>query len=125
MDYELFDPLPGEGTRSFRGRQLPSGTEVVVHLLLGGRTPENERLLGRLRGIPAPSFSRLIELGENEGTPFVVTAAPPYLHLAEWLAEQERGAMPVAPAAPAAPAAKEPGEFTRLFQAGGSQPAAK
>ena len=91
--YELIDPLPGEGTRSFRARQAATGKEVVVHLLVGGRTPENEKLLGRLRGIPALSFSKLVEIGDNEGTPFVVTAAPPYLHLAEWLADQERSAL--------------------------------
>ena len=92
--YELIDPLPGEGTRSFRARQIATGREVTVHLLVGGRTPENERLLARLRGIPAQSFSKLVEVGENDGTPYVATAAPPYQSLADWLADQERGVAP-------------------------------
>ena len=87
--YELIEPVPGTGTKSFRARQVSTARDVTVHLLVGGRTPENEQLLARLRGMPAQSFSKLIEVGDNEGTPFVVTVAPPYLHLADWLGEQE------------------------------------
>ena len=42
--YELIEPLPGEGTRVFRAKQATTGREVAVHLLVGGRTPENEAL---------------------------------------------------------------------------------
>src|SRR5580692_5913893 len=141
--YELIDPLSGEGTRSFRARQIATGREVVVHLLTGGRTPENDALLTRLRGLPESSLRKLIEVGDNDGTTFVATEAPPFLHLAEWLAEQEREAhsaetlkytragtwrIPVVPAAPppAAPPvpppapSSGPGEFTRMFQQGGA-----
>src|SRR6185369_3491417 len=139
--YELIDPLPGEGTRSFRARQIATGREVTVHLLVGGRTPENERLLARLRGIPAQSFSKLVEVGDNEGTPYVATAAPPYQNLADWLADQERGVAPdpqslhpdpqslnkvgtwrvpvmsqTGQSPTIAPAGSQPGEFTQLFQ---------
>ncbi len=48
--YELIDPLAGEGTRSFRAKQINTGREVNVHLLVGGDTPGNEALLARLRG---------------------------------------------------------------------------
>ena len=90
--YELIDPLPGEGTRSFRARQIATGREVVVHLLTGGKTPVNDALLTRLRMLPEASLRKLIEVGDNEGTTFVATEAPPFLHLADWLAEQERPA---------------------------------
>ena len=88
--YELIDPLPGEGTRSFRARQIATGREVAVHLLTGGKTTENDALLTRLRTLPEGSLRKLIEVGDNDGTIFVATEAPPLLHLAEWLAEQER-----------------------------------
>jgi hypothetical protein len=143
--YELIDPLPGEGTRSFRARQVRTGREVTVHLLPGGGNPESEALLARLRALPPRSMSKLIEVGDNEGTTYVATDAPPFLHLAEWLGEQERAAredasrytragswkIPVQPpaSAPAPPApvpapvvppapVAEPGEFTRMFQQG-------
>src|SRR5580692_10227948 len=88
--YVLIDPLAGEGSKSFRARQISTGREVTVHLLPGGRTPENEALLTRLRTLPEGSLRKLIEVGDNDGTTFVATEAPPFLHLEEWLAEQER-----------------------------------
>jgi hypothetical protein len=88
--YELIEPIEGLGTKSFRARQVSSARDVTVHLLVGGRTPENEQLLARLRAMPAQSFSKLIEVGDNDGTPYVVTIAPPYQALNEWLADQER-----------------------------------
>src|ERR1017187_6497985 len=93
--YELIDPLPGPGTKSFRARQASTAREVTVHLLVGGRTPENEQLLARLRAMPAQSFSKLIEVGDNDGTPYVVTMAPPYQHLSDWLSDQEKVAQNV------------------------------
>ena len=129
--YELIDPLPGGGSRSFRGRQTSTSREVLVHLLPGGASAENQALLARLRSLPARAMAKLIEVGDNEGTTYVVTEAPPYLHLEDWLAAQERAAVEDAaqytragmwkvptmpPAAPVAPAAPEPGEFTRMFQ---------
>ena len=53
--YELIDPLPGEGTRSFRARQIATGREVAVHLLVGGKTGENDTLLSRLRALDRKS----------------------------------------------------------------------
>jgi len=116
--YELIDPLPGEGTKSFRARQNTTGREVTVHLLIGGKTPENEALLTRLRNLPPVSLSKLIEVGDNEGTTYVATVAPPFEHLADWLTGQERAAaegakftragawkVPTAPSAPPPPAA--------------------
>src|SRR5580658_1754895 len=140
--YELIDPLPGEGTRSFRARQIASGREVAVHLLVGGKSAENDTLLTRLRALPEPSLRKLIEVGDNDGTIFVATEAPPFLHLSEWLTEQERAAgaadslkytragswkiptmpappPPVAPQAPPPVAPSSgPGEFTSMFQQG-------
>ena len=143
--YELIEPLPGEGTRVFRAKQAATGREVAVHLLVGGRTPENEALLARLRALPPAAIAKLIEVGDNEGTPYVVTVAPPYLHLEEWLREQERAGPPpdakkysragtwkiptiqegapgagprpsTQPSAPPESRAAQPGEFTQMFQ---------
>src|SRR5262245_58840023 len=135
--YELLEPVPGEGPKSFRARQTATGKEVVVHLMVGGRTPQNDAMLARLRALPPQSFSKLLEVGDNDGTPFVVIAAPPFQNLHDWLVAQERPAPTVtapspvsAPRTATPPPGKEPGEFTRLFQASqgpgstGSAPAA-
>ena len=124
--YHLIELLPGDGVQSYRGRQTNTGRDVTVHLLVGGQTPENEAYLVRLRGLKPGSMAKLIEVGEHQGSSFVVTVAPPYQRLDEWLAEQDSAAVTkgfskvgfwkrpeagslVPPAA--APAAAEPGEF--------------
>src|ERR1035438_7774980 len=143
--YHLIELLPGDGVQSYRGRQTNTGRDVTVHLLVGGQTPENEAYLVRLRGLKPGSMAKLIEVGEHQGSSFVVTVAPPYRRLDEWLAEQDSApvtkgfskvgfwkrpeggsvAGPHAPPLPpaespappaAAPAAPEPGEFTKQFQ---------
>src|SRR5204863_10208717 len=87
--YTFVDPQPLEGTQSFRARQTASGREVMVHLLTGGKTQENEALMARLRKIPPRLMAKLVEVGEYEGTRFVVTIAPPYQALPAFVREQE------------------------------------
>src|ERR1035437_250523 len=134
--YHLIELLPGEGVQSYRARQTNTGREVTVHLLVGGKTPENEATVARLRAMQPQSMAKLIEVGEQQGTTFVVTVAPPFQRLDAWLAEQDRVAavakefgkatvwkrpavgslVPPAPLRPAATPSTEPGEFTRMFQ---------
>src|SRR5450759_2532799 len=122
--YQLIELLPGEGVQSYRARQSNTGRDVTVHLLVGGTTPENEAFLVRLRAMQPPSMAKLIEVGEHQGATFVVTMAPPYQRLDEWLAEQDRAAAAAKEFGkagiwkrPAATPSTEPGEFTRMFQA--------
>ncbi|MEO8595729.1 MAG: hypothetical protein ABI759_20585, partial [Candidatus Solibacter sp.] len=137
--YQLIELLPGEGVESYRARQTNTGRDVTVHLLVGGKTPSNEAVLVRLRAMLPQSMAKLIEVGEHQGNTFVVTVAPPYLRLDEWLAEQDKAAAVAkefgkagfwkrpetapappkpAPPPPPPPAAgkDEPGEFTRQFK---------
>src|ERR1019366_4853155 len=90
--YQLIELLPGEGVQSYRARQTNTGRDVTVHLLVGGKTPENEATLARLRALQPQSMARLIEVGEQQGTTFVVTVAPPFQRLEEWMAEQDHAA---------------------------------
>ncbi|MGA2156479.1 MAG: hypothetical protein ABSH37_18880, partial [Bryobacteraceae bacterium] len=132
--YELIEPLPGEGPKSFRARQSGFQRDVTVHFLVGGPTPENQALMARLRALPPSSMARLIEVGTGaDGTQFVVTFAPPFQHLVDWLRDQEGAAVdtqkfsragawkvPVSPPAAAAtvpptePA--QPGAFEDMFR---------
>src|ERR1019366_6605713 len=93
--YDFVELLPGEGVRSYRARQTNTGRDVTVHLLVGGKTPENQAFLVRLRGMEPQSMAKLIEVGEHQGATFVVTVAPPFQHLDVWLAEQDRAAAAV------------------------------
>src|ERR1035437_3595113 len=140
--YQLLELLPGEGVQSYRARQANTGRDVTVHLLVGGKTPENEAFMLRLRALQPQSMAKLIEVGEHEDAMFVVTVAPPYQRLDEWLVEQDRAAaakdfgkatiwkrpepgslaaaqvspQPAKAAEPPSPRAPEPGEFTKQFQ---------
>src|SRR6478609_2014245 len=135
--YNLIELLPGAGVQSYRARQTNTGRDVTVHLLVGGKTLENEGFLVRLRAMQPQSMAKLIEVGEYQGAMFVVTVAPPHQRLGEWLAEQDRAASatkefgkagiwkrpdvgslaPPPPLPPAQPAkGPEPGEFTKQFQ---------
>ena len=88
--YNLIELLAGDGVQSYRAVQTNTGRDVAVHLLVGGKTPENEALLVRLRAMQPNSMAKLIEVGEQQGNTYVVTMAPPYQRLEEWLAEQDR-----------------------------------
>ena len=91
--YKLIELLAGGGVQSYRALQTNTGRDVAVHLLMGGKPPENEALLVRLRAMPPQSMAKLIEVGEHQGNTFVVTMAPPYQRLEEWLADQDRAAV--------------------------------
>ncbi|HEY7388976.1 MAG TPA: hypothetical protein VH640_10745 [Bryobacteraceae bacterium] len=107
--YALIESIPGQGASSYRGRQIESGRDVTVHLVRGGRA-ENENLLSRIRTLPPESLRQVIEVGEQEGTLYLVTTAPPHRHFSEWLPEQERVT------------SAGPGEFTRFFEPNALQP---
>lgn len=138
--YELLALRGGdEGEITLPGREISSGRDVFVHLLATGYTQENRELLATLDKLPAEPRRRVLDQGDHEGIPYVVTEVlTPKLKLREWVAAVMSAAPPPAPAAgPArsgvwkiphlseaprasAPApgasAAEPGEFTRLFQ---------
>ena len=89
--YELIEPLPGEGPKSFRARQSALGRDVTVHFLVGGQTQENQWLLARLRALPPNSLARMIEVGINsEGTQYVVTVAPPFVVISRVFGSREK-----------------------------------
>ncbi len=117
---------------TFEAEEISTGRSLYVHLIAGAPaaaslTAEVGALLAAASGRPA---SPLVEQGDYQGSPFVVTdATPELLDLRRWLEGQGRGGSGAAPAtdgpggfvAPGEPS-REPGEFTRLFQGtGGGQ----
>jgi len=121
--YTLLESIPGHGASSFRGRQLASGREVTVHLVSGERA-QREALLLRIRALPPESLGQVVEVGEQEGTLYLVTPAPPHRHFSEWFPEQEPPSSAATGLAEATTelrgttGAAEPGEFTRFFRPG-------
>src|ERR1035437_9382745 len=126
--YQLIELLPGEGVQSYRARQTNTGRDVTVHLLVGGKTPGNEALLVRLRGMQPQPMAKLIEGGASQGGAFVVTRGAPEQDRAAvgkdsgkagFWKRPEAGSQAPPPMPPAATlAGPEPGEFTKQFGRG-------
>ena len=89
--YELLELVPDPEIRSFHARELSSGRKVVMHLMVRGYTTENNRILYRILHLPAESRQRIVEVGEYEGVPFVVTEELG-IPLTEWLSGQAAAA---------------------------------
>ncbi|MGD0360692.1 MAG: hypothetical protein ABSC93_07455 [Bryobacteraceae bacterium] len=136
--FELLALRGGDREIALPGREISSGRDVLVHLLSAGYSPENRELLAIIDGLSPEHRRRVLEKGDHEGIPYVVTETlPANVTLREWLSAA-KAATPLprqtkrpsrsgewqippekeAPTVPAsAPPAAQPGEFTRLFQA--------
>lgn len=130
--YELLALRGGDREIALPGKELSSGRAVLVHLLTTGYTPENREVLVTIEQLPAEYRLRVLDIGDHEGIPYVVTEVlPSNLNLREWLAAAKAAPKQPAnlgrsgvwriPADSGAPTrsnspASEAGEFTRLFQ---------
>lgn len=74
--YELLELLRGDRVRVFSGREIATGRAVQVHLFTSGKTPETTALLERALRTPPGYRGVLLDIGEHEGTPYVVTVLP-------------------------------------------------
>jgi hypothetical protein len=108
--YELLDLLKDEGVKVFNAREISTGRRITVFLFAGEQARLHAELLEQLRVLQRPDRNDLLEVGDNQGIPFVVTEP------LSGIAELKRK-VAVSPAPPAAAAPPAPGEFTRLFQA--------
>ena len=72
--YELIELLrDDEGIRSARGQDLTSGQVIEVHLFQNGHSMESKALLRKIVAMPRGGTSALLDFGEEQGTPYVVT----------------------------------------------------
>lgn len=129
--YELLEVLrDDEGIRSARGHDLASGQVVEVHLFLNGHSMESKAMLRKIVAMPRGGASALIDFGEDQGTPYVVTR-PLGGAFREWVLNESRRAqgfgpppppvpqMPFAPPPPPPPPPSPQGPrdpFAHLFQ---------
>ena len=137
--YELLDLLKDEGVKVFNAREISTGRRITVFLFVGEQARLQADLLVQLRASQRPGQTDLLEVGDNQGTPYVATEplggladlkrkvavspAPPiaaqegrppdaFTRVGVWHVPA-----PAPPAATTPPAPSAPGEFTRLFQA--------
>jgi hypothetical protein len=124
--YELLAIRGGDLEIALPGREISSARPVLVHLLAGGYAPENQELLRAVGNLSADQRKHVLDTGDHDGIPYVVTdTLPDNLLLRSWVAaaivEQPRQSRE--PSAQAGTPYAEPGEFTRLFQGAEKPPA--
>lgn len=91
----LRDDAPSTGVKTFSARHLASGQTVGVHLLFENVPGQTAAVLDRVRSLGPEQVSQVIEVGDHEGTSYVVTAQSIWPRsFDEWLGK------PPAPAAP-------------------------
>ena len=129
--YRLLEPLPDLNLKAdigLLGREIASGQPVVIHLLAGGHSLENEALQMRARQAPPEHKDAVLDIGDHKGTPYIVTRMlPGDVTVRRWLVgiaakspgdtrvdELQRGSIHKVPEV----AKAEPGEFTRLLEKG-------
>ncbi len=70
----LRDDAAITGVKTFSARHLASGQTVGVHLLFENVPGQAAAVLDRVRGLGPEQVSQVIEVGNHEGTSYVVTA---------------------------------------------------
>jgi hypothetical protein len=106
--YELLDLLKDEGVKAFNAREISTGRRITIFLFVGEQARLHVDLLEQLRKSQRSGRADLLEVGDNQGTPFVVTEP------LGGLAELKRK-VAVSPAPAAAPrAGRPPDAFTRV-----------
>jgi hypothetical protein len=71
--FELLGLHRDDGIKTFQAQEIATGRLVQVHLFVHPDAPESVALLKKLDLLPAQESQRIIDRGENQGTPYVVT----------------------------------------------------
>ena len=84
--YELVELRRDDGIQTFHAREIATARPVQCHLFGQEESPENLALLSRLDHLPDVERRRVIERGEYQGRPYVVTdRLAGYPGFREWL----------------------------------------
>jgi hypothetical protein len=71
--YQLLELAEDQGVKAFVAREISTGRKVTVFLFVGEQAQVQADLLLQLRAADREQFSELLEVGDNRGTPYVVT----------------------------------------------------
>src|SRR5712691_6771523 len=71
--FELLELQRDDGIRTFQAREIATGRLVQAHLFVHAHAPESAALLQKLDVLPEEERGRIVDRGEHQGTPYVVT----------------------------------------------------
>jgi hypothetical protein len=84
--FELLELRRDDGIQTFHAREVATARPVQVHVFIGGLTPENVSLLELLDRLPGRERRRVIDRGQTDGRPYVVTdRLAGFASLREWV----------------------------------------
>jgi hypothetical protein len=84
--YELLDLNRDDGVKTFEARETATGRPVKVHLFVCPAAPLQAALIKAIERLPESARQRIIEQGNHQGTPFLVTdRLVDYPGLSEWV----------------------------------------
>lgn len=84
--YELVELRRDDGIQTFHAREIATARPVQCHLFAPEESRENLALLSRLDHLPDAERRRVIERGEYQGRPYVITdRLAGYAGFREWL----------------------------------------
>ncbi len=84
--FELLDLDRDEGVLSYTAREIATGLPVKVHLFRKPKAPLQAALLEAIEQLPEGERKRILDRGEHEGKPYLVTdRLAPYAGLTEWV----------------------------------------
>src|SRR5579863_8878345 len=94
-NYYVVSLLAEGETKSFRAQEIATGRTVLLHQLLRERTVSGQpdlasMVLKNIPGTGAPGSEHFVDMGQDDGRVFVVTAdVPDCLDLRRWLRSLE------------------------------------
>ena len=71
--FELLELFRDDGIKTFQGREIDTGRPVQVHLFVRPDASESIALLNKIEQLREEERRRILDRGENHGTPYIVT----------------------------------------------------
>jgi hypothetical protein len=89
--FELLELRREGSVQTYHAREISTARPVQVHLFIGGPGGENAELLGLLPQLPESERRRVLDRGESQGFPYIVTdRLAGYLDFREWVTVNSR-----------------------------------
>jgi hypothetical protein len=84
--FELLELRREGSVQTYHAREISTARPVQVHLFIGGNGGENARLLELIGQLPESERRRVLDRGESQGFPYIVTdRLAGYVDFREWV----------------------------------------
>lgn len=89
--FELLELRREGSVQTYHAREISTARPVQVHVFVGGTSGENAELLGLVPQLPETERRRVLDRGESQGYPYIVTdRLAGYVDFREWVTVNSR-----------------------------------